>query len=272
MTDRLTHWRSIDGADNAAALRVQYQAAFEAFAELDRIGHLLLNRATRSTIVSNVESIVGIAMLRRAITLFLGVRELLESSLVDPAKPLARAYFELYLNHRCLAYGSTNPVSLALRTTPAEREPRACRYYVAAERRSIRTRAIILKPNSPIPPHSDEQRHALQQEVTSEIARLKQDFPAEWTYFGDLTESTVVRRVGGRDEKPWYAAEFLPSKVASLSALARAFGQSFEYEILYDIWSALAHSRGVHQDVTVENGGMAVHHPHDPTWFDALAY
>src|SRR5258708_6050931 len=95
-------WKSPDGQTNAMALRASFVAGFAAIAEYDRIGHLLLHRASRIDHVEGIEIIVGIATLRRAVTVFAGIRELLAHSLADPAKALARAYFELWLQHRCL--------------------------------------------------------------------------------------------------------------------------------------------------------------------------
>ena len=42
--------------------------------------------------------------------------------------------------------------------------------------------------------------------------------------------------------------------------------------MLYDVFSALVHSRGTGHDVTLEGSTMSVHHPHDPTWFEMIAY
>ena len=116
-------WRSTDGQQNALALHAKYGAGLYAIGEYDRIGHLLLFRAGKRPPATRIEEIVGIAVLRRAVTLFAGIRALLESSLPDVAKAPARAYFELWLNHQCLAYGNTRPVSLESPTIAAEREP-----------------------------------------------------------------------------------------------------------------------------------------------------
>src|SRR4051812_27658731 len=106
MAKDLTDWRSRDGLNNALSLRSQYQRAFSAIAEYDRIGHLMLLRASKAITGETVEGLVGLAMVRRAVTIFTGLRTLFENSLPDPARALARAYFELFLNYRCLAYGS----------------------------------------------------------------------------------------------------------------------------------------------------------------------
>lgn len=130
---------------------------------------------------------------------------------------------------------------------------------------------MLLDPKWPTPPVPSE-RDALQTELVSEINRLRTEFPEEWLYFGDLTDSTVLRRVGGRDEPQWFSVDFAPKKVKSIGQLAAAFAQEHEYEILYDAMSALVHPRGIRQDVSPEGSVLEVHHPHDPTWFQYLAW
>ena len=59
------------------------------------------------------------------------------------------------------------------------------------------------------------------------------------------------------------------------STLDRSSAASDVYkrqEILYDAMSALVHPRGIRQDVTPDGGVLEVHHPHDPTWFQYLAW
>jgi hypothetical protein len=272
MTAPSASWRSKTGDENAIGLRTTYHDGFAAMAEYDRIGHLLLYRAGETAPIASIDGIVGVALLRRAVTLFLGVRGLLEASLIDPAKPLARAYFELWLNYRCLAYGPAEPIALETPTVSEERGPRATRYYVAAQRRALRSRALILLPGSRFPPRTGEEADALRKELIDEIGRLKTTFPAAWDYFGDVTEASVIKHVGGRDELPWYAAEFLPDRVGSIGRLAEAFGYEWEYEFLYDAFSAMTHTRGVASDVTAVDGHLEVHHPHSPDWFETIAW
>lgn len=265
-------WRSPTGQDNAIALGQLYPGGFAAIAEFDRIGHLLLHRAGLAAEASGLEAVVGVALLRRAVALFTGLRTLFDASAIDPAKALVRAHFELYLTYRCLAYGDLAHLHLDSPTTAAEREPRAARYYVAAERRTLRSRALILQPGSPFPPNSESERPAMAAELDSEIQRLRTTFPNEWSYFGDVDAAGLVKRVGGREEPPWFAKEFEPRRVWSIRALAESYDYGWEYEFLYDAWSALVHARGIRQDVTVGDGEVLVHHPHDPQWFQSLAY
>jgi hypothetical protein len=67
----------------------------------------MLLRASNAITGDTVEGLVGLAMVRRGVTIFTALRRLFENSLPDPARALARAYFELFLNYRCLAHGST---------------------------------------------------------------------------------------------------------------------------------------------------------------------
>ena len=110
------------------------------------------------------------------------------------------------------------------------------------------------------------------EELESELQRLKAEYPNEWGYFGDVDASSIIKHVGSRAERAWFAKEFEPLKVNSIQALASAYDYAWEYEFLYDTWSALVHARGVRQDLTIEDGAAQVHHPHDPRWFQALAY
>lgn len=266
------NWKSPGGHQNAIALQAQFRDGFTAIAEYDRIGHLLLHRAANVDAVDGVETIVGIATLRRAVTLFAGIRVLLENSSVDPAKAVARAYFELWLQHRCLAYGAAEPVSLETVTLAHDREPRARKYYVAAERRGLRARAMVLAPTADFPPPTNADRDALHKELVTEIDRLRHEYPGEWTYFGDVTDASVAQHVGGRSEPAWYAAEFPGKKVSSIAKLAGEYAEAWQYEFLYDAFSALVHSRGLAHDVTIEGTTLGVHHPHDPEWFQMIAY
>src|SRR6266480_5976154 len=206
-------WRSPVGRDNAIALRANYIDGFHAISEIDRIGHLILYRAGSEGPVTDIQSVVGIGLLRRAVTVFTGMRSLFEASSVDPAKALARAMFELFLNHQVLAYGSQHPVPLDTPTLSADREPRARKYYVAAERRGLRARALVLRPEARFPLRDAEAVEAVRKEFDNEIERLRREYPLEWKYFGDVNGETIIRHVGGRDEPPWFAGEFPSGRV-----------------------------------------------------------
>jgi hypothetical protein len=272
MSEDIASWRSPSGESNALALRAAYPAAFASLAEFDRIGHLTLHRATEGGPKDTIEAIVGIALLHRAVTIFAGIRLLLEGSLADPAVVLARAYFELWLQYRCLAYGVSHPISLETPTTREERDPRATRFYVASVRRGLRSRALIVGPEARHQPDGPEGAKRLEEELRSELTRLRSAFPAEWAYFGELEEQDLVRRIAGREEPAWFADLIKPRPSNSIHALATALGCRWEYDFLYDAWSAFAHGRGISKDLSPENGSMAVHHPHRPTWFAMVAF
>jgi len=82
-----------------------------------------------------VDRIVGTALLRRSITAFVGIRELLTDSLVQPALVLMRSHFETFLSLRYLIHGSRRRLWLTSPSSPQMRERRA-RYFMAS---SIRT-------------------------------------------------------------------------------------------------------------------------------------
>ena len=99
------HWRSAAAKQNAAAVGQNYAQVLDAFAELDAAGHRVLQRATQGPPVVGVDRVVGIALLRRAVTAFVGVRELLEASSVQPAMVVMRSHFEVFLSLRYLVFG-----------------------------------------------------------------------------------------------------------------------------------------------------------------------
>jgi hypothetical protein len=262
----LTNWRLPAAADNAHALRTSFADGFHAIAEFDRIGHLVLHRVGEGG-PAPLEQVVGIAMLRRAITVFTALRTLLESSLADPARALARAQFELWLNYRCLAYGSLPEIALETPTESSAREPRARRFFVASERRGLLSRAMILHPASHYAPKSVEDRDALESEMSDELYRLRAQFPAEWAYFGDMKpDATSVIQAVTRDPY-WFSAEWPNRSVGSIAQLSYAFGYRWEYDYLYDAYSALVHARGIRHDVAFDEGQMNVRHPNDDAWF-----
>lgn len=270
--DIAVDWRSPNGVTNALWLRSNYHRAFSAIAEFDRIGHAMLLRASNAITGETVEELVGLAVVRRGVTIFTALRTLFESALPDPARALARAYFELWMNYRCLAYGSRAAITLETPTSATEREPRARRYYVAAERRGLHSRALMLAPDAKYPIRSADDRKALEDELSDEIERVRRDYSAEWQYFGDVTPATLLKHVGSRAEPQWFKGEWQHKRVNSVATLAAAFGYKWEYDFLYDIFSALVHSRGIKQDITIQGNTVEVHHPHDPEWFPLLAY
>jgi hypothetical protein len=272
MTDEVRTWRSPSGDSNAVELRAAFPGVFAALSEFDRMGHLTLHRAGERGPISTIEGLVGVALLRRAVTVFAGIRQLLEASLADPAVVLARTHFELWLQYRCLAYGTKHPISLETPTIRPEREPRAARFFVASRRRGLRSRALIVGPESRHPPDGPGGAARLEEELRGEIAHLEETFPEEWMYFGSLDATELVRRIVGREEPAWFADLIRPKPSSTIAALAKSLGCGWEYDFLYEAWSAFAHGRGISKDLSSEGQSMAVHHPHRTTWFQMVAF
>ena len=80
MTD-IGNWRSAGGDQNSTALRTQYFDGFKAISELDRLSHLALHRAGSRKSPASLEQVVGIALLRRSVTVFASYVSCLSSRL-----------------------------------------------------------------------------------------------------------------------------------------------------------------------------------------------
>lgn len=270
-------WNSPVGEQNALALRTKHADVFTALAEIDRLGHLMLTRAGASTPVDPAnpeEWITGIGLLRRAVTTFAATRTLLKAASIDPAKALTRMHFELHLTYRVLTHGGAARAALETPLDVAGRVARGRRYRVADMRRGLRTRALLLAPNSPHRVDDAEKYDALRKELRDELKRLRANYATEWAEYGELSEDQLLNgRVGDR-EPAWYTASF-PSHakpVVTIKQLAHALGTSWEYDILYDALSGQVHPRGWSSDVTIDDDGVDVHHPHNPEWFAFIAF
>lgn len=68
------------------------------------------------------------------------------------------------------------------------------------------------------------------------------------------------------------STSFPGQHVNSIGKLASVNGYSWEYEHLYHAFPALVHSRGIGHDVTIKGTELSLHHPHDPIWFEMIAY
>lgn len=269
---KLANWRLPAGVTNAHALQANYGEGFAAIAELDRMGHLMLHRIGSKTDAASLEQVVGIALLRRAVTIFTAIRTLLEGSLADPSRALARAHFEIWLNYRCIAYGSRRIISLESSTAAAERNPRANRFFVASERRGLRSRAMIIQPGSRHKPKTVEERDLLEKEMADELYRLREHFGPEWAFFGDCPpDATAISETVSRDPL-WFAGEWPDNSVSNIAQLARAYDYHWEYDYIYDAFSALVHARGIRHDVSFDERQMGVRHPNDDSWFTTVAY
>lgn len=265
-------WKSPIGTQNSAALRELHPGAFDAIAELDRLGHMLLDRVTGGESAEGIDWLVGAALLRRAVANFAGLRALAEASSIDPAKAIARAHFELWLHYKCFVYGDEKYPSPTTPIDRAERKIRASRYYVAAQRRGLRSRALVLAPDSKYPPKAAEARALLERELHEEYVRLRTEFRAEWKFFGDVALERIIKHVGGRDEPPWYSGSFANTKIRNIRDLAHYYEMHWEYDFVYDALSSQLHPRGLSGDLTLGSNDVAIHHPANPDWFTFIAF
>ena len=266
------NWRSPEGAHNAIAVQAMLADGFGAIAEIDRVGHLILFRAGSKDTSASLEEVVGIALLRRAVTVFTGLRHLLEQSLPDPARALARAQFELWLNYRALAYGRLRTITLDTPTNSVERAARAEYFFLASERRGLLSRALVLHPTSPYRPSEQDGCDALERELAENVVRLRQQFPGSWQWFGDTAADSIAGKDAIRRAPEWFSHVWPDGSVKTIRALAHAFGYEWEYDFTYDAFSALVHARGVRHDVEFDDAVCSVRHPHDDAWLRTVAH
>jgi hypothetical protein len=259
-TDLSTQWRSQDAIDNTIALQARYEGAFAALSATDQLGHRLLQRIGSISTAARVDDLVGMALLRRSVTVFAATRHLLASSLVEPAKLAARSLFELLLATRYLVHGGAQSVPLERRTDPRRRETRARYYFVAAERNKIYKRQMMLdgKSNSPAIGKTDRRRIRAELAVTEQ--RLRANYPVQWRRFGDL--GFRLPKPCYRDRSKWYAFGFRKPRVSSVRALAKRFGWLWEYEWLYSSWSSFLHAESITHDIGIEDGTVNVYSPY----------
>lgn len=265
-------WRNPDGLQNALAVRAHYSDALKAMEELDRLGHRLLERATKDLEVDRIDPLVGVALIRRSIMLFVAIRHLFEDSLVEPAKLQMRAQFETLLAVRYLAYGGKRDIPLLEPTHTRQRESRARYFYVAAERRKLYARQALLDGRWGRESLGRKARKALRAELVHNLALLDKLFPTQQKAFGPLRCFGTRSKRRYHDPYPWYAFGFRKRDVTGVRQLAKRFGHLRDYEIMYDAFSALTHPRGVSHDLTIdhETGTMEVHHSYAPSSFELL--
>lgn len=280
-------WVCPSGAHNARQLQLDHPEAMRAITELDRVGHEILSRcgdAPRDTLNDSEEQgivtpvsdplewLVGVALLRKTVSAFGGLRALIEGASLDPAKSVCRTIFELWLATRCYAYGATPSIYADTPSLASERVARSRYYYVAAQRRALRSRALILSPRSPYRPADLSLLDALQAELTTQLNTLRSDFPAEWAYFGDITPARLIDTGRFDDEPAWYTPSFSSTPVHSIRDLAYAFGYPWEYDTIYDLFSGQVHPRGWAADLEIEEDGVSVLHPRNPEAFPLVAF
>jgi len=266
-----TLWHSADAERNALALRLSKNSAFQALAEVDKFGHRLLTRCGDARI-SDIDRLVGIAMLRRAVTLFVGLRHLLEASSVEPGKLVARALFETMLAFRYIIHGARRRVDACTPSDHRAREARARYYLVAAKRNLIYSRQAVLDGRWGRGQVTPKMRRSLKREVASETARLARDFPTQSCAFGPFRFAIPSRRRIYFDTKQWYSFGFRKGDVTSVRALALRVGWIREYELLYGAFSGIMHPRGISHDVKVAEGAVEVFHPYMAEAFDLLSF
>jgi len=269
MTAPPTRWHSQDGRDNALALQVNNPGAFDALAEIDALGHRILTK-TFEDVVASMERLVGIAMLRRAVTLFVGFRHLLEASSIEPAKLVARALFETTLAFRYLVHGGRRKVDLFTPSSRNMRETRAKYYYVAAERGKIYGRRGLLDGRGSRRKIPRKLRRQLEREIDKEATRLRRDFPSQWKTFGPLRFGIPGKKSFYFDTRNWYEFGFRSGSVKSVRALAVRLGWVREYELLYTSFSGIMHPRGISHDIKVMDAGAEVFHPYMAEAFGIL--
>lgn len=262
-------WRSKDGEDNALALRVGYQGAFEGMSELDALGHRVLARASANKIISDIDRLVGLSMMRRSVTLFVGIRHLVEASAVEPAKLPLRALFETLLGFRYLVHGGKRKIDLFTASDDRKREARARYFFVAAERALVYSRQSLLDGKWGARRISGNPRKDLQKEVAAEIARLKRDYPAQTKQFGPY-QVQAAKKKRYHDGRQWYSFGFPGGKVNTVRALAARFGWVAEYELLYTAFSGIMHPRGISHDGKVTPEGFEIFHPYTPEAFELI--
>ncbi len=264
-------WRSPDAQANAHGLQANFAPAFWAIGEIDALGHRLLTRIAALTI-NSIDRLVGVAIIRRLVTQFVGIRHLLEASVVEQAKLGLRAQFESMLAVRYLAFGGRHHVSVITPTDARRREARARYFFVAAERRDIYARQVLLDNMWRFGSRPAERRK-LKREITKAIADLDRHFPPQQARFGPM--GCLAKRKSQRrnfDARTWFSFGFPRKKVNTIGALARTLGYGWEYAILYAAFSGLTHPSGVKHDLKLEGTTAEVFHPYMAEAFEFLVF
>ncbi len=264
-------WRSEDAQRNAEALFFQYPEAFIALAEYDALGHRVLKRVERGPKVSRLSQVVGIGLLRRAVTLYAGFRRLLEGSSIDPAKVVLRALLETFFAMQYLVHGG--PVPGDLSETPEkqdERERRARLFRTAALRAKVYRRQAALDGEwGSKTPFSPEKRKEVETEIRAYRDELERDFAQENGAFGSFRFEEKGKDPRYHDRAKWFS--FGPgARPTSIRGLAKLLGYGQQYEVLYSPLSALAHPQDIEQDLLIGDGVAEVAHPYQPEGFPLL--
>ena len=265
-----TLWRSNDRQQNSAALHVNYSGAFTVLAELDALGHRILKRAADAQREGETEALVGLSMLRRAVTHFVGIRELMEVSAVEQTKVIIRAQFETMLAFRYLVHGARKNVALETSTSKRQREIRARYFLVAAMRREVYAIQMALDGRSGLKPRRANVQPML--EESREIReRLDRQLPRQSAAFGPYAcFNAVAHKRRYHDAREWFSFGFRRQRVNSVRQLAARLGQLWEYEVLYDAFSGLIHPRGIVHDAMIADGKLEIFSPYMADAFQLL--
>jgi hypothetical protein len=263
-------WWSQDGRNNAAKLHANHPNAFVALAELDALGHLILQRAAAAQREAGIEALVGLSMLRRAVTHFVGIRHLMEASAVEQSKLLIRAQFETMLAFRYLVHGARKSVALETPASKRQREIRARYFLVAARRREVYAIQAALAGRSGLKPRRANVAAML--EESREISEmLDRELPTQSAAFGPYAYlNPVPHKRRYHDVKEWFSFGFRRHRVNSVRQLATRLGQLWEYEVLYDAFSGLIHPRGISHDVMIADNQLQIFSPYMADAFQLL--
>ncbi len=183
--------------------------------------------------------------------------------MVEQAKLGVRAQFETLLAVRYLLFGGRRTVAFNTPSDPQRRETRARYFHVAAERRDIYWRQVLLDQAWRFGSRP-AQRRRLKREMTLAIERLNRAYPTQQRAFGPfrcLASKKADRRY--HDARTWFSFGFPGNaKVNTTAALARRLGLGWEYSILYSALSGLTHPAGTSHDVRVAGNALEVYHPY----------
>jgi hypothetical protein len=264
-------WRSPDGKANAIALKANHPGSFMAIAELDALGHRILQRASSAHRADGMDRLVGMSMLRRSVTHFVGIRHLFEASAVEQTKPSLRAEFEGMLAIRYLIYGGQRYLGDALPTNARRREARARYFYVAAKRRMVYSEQALLDGRSGRVGVRPESRVAIADEIRATRNHLERHFQAQSAAFGPLLcFHPEKKRRKYHDPRKWYSFGFRRKHVNSVRALAGRFGWTWEYDVLYDAFSGLVHPSGIRHDAEIVERRLEIFSPYMAEAFPLL--
>lgn len=270
MAELFTSWQSPDAIHNTQALRAGYPGVFSAFAELDALGHRSITRISR-TKRSGVGDLVGVAMLRRIVTLFSGIRHLFEASSIEPAKVVIRAQFETLLAIRYLVHGGRRDISPNLPSNRSKRESRARYYMAAAIRQEIYRRQALLDRANKTGKIDASARMGLQAEIDERVNQLNRYYRTQMQAFGPLACYASQGKRRYYDHQKWYSFGFR-KPVNTVKQFAGRLGWSKLYTFTYDPFSSLTHPTGLTHDLSIEDGQVDIFSPHMAEAFELLAF